>query len=313
MSERDNQDLLWRIGGGYAVFHSHDGQAEKNRFGDKSAFMTVLRLLGTLLLADYARTFFYLNFIYRPRQLAHSLLNNFYRIDHVYSVINEFKNTYRGPFSILEFGVADGYAFSKLLYATRYQKMDDEIVVHGFDSFEGLPKSDDRRDKASVVGGDWKPKQFTGDYNDLKAYCSMHYRNWRLHKGYFDATLSTDLLEEFHVYKPMLVWIDCDYYTSARTVMERLIAYLPSGCVVYFDEYEFNFGSRFTGEARLVHEINNGMFGEGVELVLDRRLSFDLNRCYRFINLNATTQFERLRELAQEGEVRRRGNDSPLP
>ena len=95
--------------------------------------------------------------------------------------------------------------------------------------------------------------------------------------------------------------------------MERLIPYLPTGCVVYFDEFEFNFGSRFTGEARLVHEINTGQFGDGIELVLDRELSMDLSRCYRFININATTLLERQRELEQAGFVHQRGNDSPLP
>ena len=97
-------------------------------------------------------------------------------------------------------------------------------------------------------------------------------------------------------------------------VLEKLIPYLPSGCVVYFDEYEFNFGSRFTGESRLVHEINAGLFGEGIELVLDRELSWDLSRCYRFVNDNASTVFERKRDLRRVAEWRkRRANDSPLP
>ena len=90
----------------------------------------------------------------------------------------------------------------------------------------------------------------------------------------FDVTLTPEFLESLRVDKPILVWIDCDYYTSARVVFERLIPYLPSGCVIYFDEYEFNFGSRFTGESRLVHEIKAAVrFGDGIELVLDRELS----------------------------------------
>ena len=64
---------------------------------------------------------------------------------------------------------------------------------------------------------------------------------------------------------------------------------MPSGCVIYFDEYEFNFGSRFTGESRLIHEINRGEFGDGIELVLDSDLSWDLRRCYRFINRRRRT------------------------
>jgi hypothetical protein len=235
-------------------------------------------------------------------------------MDHVYAVIKEFKRSYKGPFSILEFGVADGYAFAKKAFATRYLAMEESIVCHGFDSFEGLPETADRRDLGSIAGGDWKAGQYRGRYEELNDYLTARYRNCRLHRGLFDATLTPEFLATLRVDKPILVWIDCDYYTSARAVLERLIPYLPSGCVIYFDEYEFNFGSRFTGESRLVHEINRGEFGDGIELVLDRELSWDLSRCYRFINQAAPYAFERKTELRRVTQWRKHtGNDSPLP
>jgi hypothetical protein len=293
---------------------THDGQASGNRFGDKSLLMTGLRWLGKALPGDHARTFVYLNLIYKPRLALRRAAGTFYRMDHIYSVIREFAATYKGPFSILEFGVADGYAFTKKAFATRYLGVEDSIVCHGFDSFEGMPETDDSRDRGSVAGGDWKAGQYRGHYDELERYVQARYRNCRLHRGLFDATLTPEFLETLRTDKPILVWIDCDYYTSARAVLERLIPYLPSGCVVYFDEYEFNFGSRFTGESRLIHEINAGRFGEGIELVLDRELSWDLSRCYRFVNENAATAFERKRELRRVAEWRkRRDNDSPLP
>lgn len=292
----------------------HDGQAGKNRFGDKSLLMTGLRVAGGLLPGDYARTFVYRNLVYKPRLALRRLVSTFYRMDHVYAVIEEFKGRYKGPFSILEFGVADGYAFSKKAYATRYMGMEAEIVCHGFDSFEGLPETNDDRDLSSVVGADWKAGQYRGRYEELRDYLDSRYRNCRLHPGMFDATLTPEFLETLRVDKPILVWIDCDYYTSARAVLERLMPYLPSGCVIYFDEYEFNFGSRFTGESRIIHEINRGEFGDGIELVLDSELSWDLRRCYRFINRNASVAFERKRELRRVVAWHKRaGNDSPLP
>jgi hypothetical protein len=292
----------------------HDGQTGFNRFGDKSLLMTALRLAGKSLPGDYVRTFVYLNLVYKPRLALRRLVNTFYRMDHVYAVIEEFKRGYKGPFSILEFGVADGYAFAKKAYATRYLGMEDSIVCHGFDSFEGLPETDDDRDHADVAGADWKAGQYRGRYDELRDYLDARYRNCRLHRGLFEETLTPELLETLRVHKPILVWIDCDYYTSARSIFERLIPYLPSGCVVYFDEYEFNFGSRFTGESRLIHEINRGDFGDGIELVLDGDLSWDLRRCYRFINRHAQHGLERKRELRHVAEWRKRtGNDSPLP
>jgi hypothetical protein len=295
------------------VVAKHSGQAPVNRFGDKSLLITGLRLFRTLIPGDYARTFVYLNVIYKPRVALRRLLNTFYRMDHVYSVINEFKHTYKGPFSILEFGVADGYAFTKKVFATRYLNVEDDVICHGFDSFKGLPDTEDPRDRASIVGGDWKAGEYQGQYDALHAYLTKKYKNWRLHKGFFEETLTVGFLEELRTHKPILVWIDCDYYTSARTVLERLIPYLPSGCVIYFDEYEFNFGSRFTGEARLIHEINTGALGQSIELVLDKELSWDLSRCYRFVNERATSRLERLVELRHATDLRKRGNDSPLP
>src|SRR4030095_5495682 len=101
-----------------------------------------------------------------------------------------------------------------------------------------------------------------------------------------------EVLSSLQARLPILVWIDCDYYSSSRTVFERLIPYIPSGCVVYFDDCDFNFGSRFTGEARLIHEINHGAWGEGIELALDRNLSWDSNRIYRFIRTNGALRYE---------------------
>ncbi len=291
----------------------HDGQASLNRFGDKSFLVTALRMFAMLIPGDRARTFLYLNLIYKPRLGLRRVVSTFYRMDHIYAVIGEFKSAYRGPFSILEFGVADGYAFTKKAFATRYLRAEDLIVCHGFDSFEGMPETNDSRDRSSIAGGDWKAGQYRGRYEELCAYIDSKYRNCRLHRGLFDVTLTSEFLATLRTQKPILIWIDCDYYTSARIVLERLIPYLPSGCVIYFDEYEFNFGSRFTGEARLIHEINSGALGAGIELVLDKDLSWDLSRCYRFINENAISRFERKTELRPAAELRRRGNDSPLP
>ena len=63
---------------------------------------------------------------------------------------------------------------------------------------------------------------------------------------------------------------------------------------------------------RIVWEIKNGKFGDGVELVLDRALSWNSNRVYRFINLNAKTK-HRLNQRAPAHGVRDRGDDSPFP
>ena len=176
-----------------------------------------------------------------------------------------------------------------------------------------MHETDERADKDIVTDDNWAVGQFKSSKDELEAYCASKYSNFALHKGMFDDTLTPELLERLNDEPPVLVWIDCDYYTSARTVMEKLIPVLPNGCVIYFDEPEFNYSSRFTGEMRLIHEINRGLFGEQIELVLDLELSLSSRRIYRFINAARDAVYEPYQKINSQEFGRKRGNDSPLP
>jgi|SRR5918996_2828245 hypothetical protein len=280
---------------------------------DKSPLITILRLPGKFLPGDYLKTVFYLNVIAKPRKALRSCIHAFYRIDHIYEVLQEVKNNHQGKFSILEFGTSDGYTFVKMLFATKYLKMQDRVMVHGFDSFQGLsppdPGDQDLVSDNNFIAGDYR-----GSYEELEEYCRRRYQNYQLHKGLFETSITEDFLEGLRTYLPILVWIDCDYYQSARTVLERLIPYLPNGCVVYFDEYEnINFGSRFTGEARLVYEINRGEFGDGIELVKDPVLSLDTPRIYRFVNCHSQPQYKPIPKGHRPKLMNPRKDGSPLP
>lgn len=217
-------------------------------------FRQALRLLGFCLPGDWVKTIVYRSLLAKPRKLLYQVATGFYRFDHVIDVLQEFAGKYAGPLTVLEFGTAQGYATAKLLYATRYLGLEDRVTVHGFDSFEGLPTASEPEDRG-LSGNDWIPGSYRASYETLRQYCEREdYRNCRLHAGYFEDTLTDALLAELREVQPILVWVDCDLYTSSRTVMERLMPVLPTGCVVYFDDVEFNYGSRFTGQARLIHE-----------------------------------------------------------
>lgn len=275
----------------------------------------LLRALGHLLPGDYVKTLFYLNLIEAPRRLLRKGLFQFYRYDHVYGVLRDCKKRYQGRFSILEFGTSAGYSFAKLLYATRYLGLEDRVTVYGFDSFEGMPRAADRRDEDLVEGDSWGEGQFRGSYEELQDYCAKRYKNFRLHKGWFESSVNESTLSPLQTELPILVWIDVDYYSSARTVLERLIPYLPNGCVIYFDEYDnLNYGSRLTGEARLVHEINHGALGGEIELVCDRELSLNSMRIYRFVRFADGPRYVPITRENESGALpRRAGSGSPLP
>lgn len=279
-----------------------------------SPLRKTLWALGKLLPGNYLKTMFYLNAIEKPRRYLRLSLSTFYRMDHIYRVLQEFRDDYSGRFSVLEFGTSDGYSFTKMLYATRYLGMEDRVTVHAFDSFEGMPAPRDEKDIDLVSGDSFVEGEFRGHHDALEAYCAQHYRNYRIHKGYFEETLTDEFLVTLRDELPILVWFDCDYYSSARTVWERIMNYLPNGCVLYFDELEsINYGSRFTGEARLVHEINQGRFGDDIELVPDPKLSLDSPRIYRFVRCKPDVQYERVSSDHFASAVHRRGDDSPLP
>lgn len=280
---------------------------------NKSILITFLQAAEKILPGDYIKTFFYLNLIKSPRELLRSSLNSFYRIDHIYDILKEFKNI-EGKFSILEFGVADGVSFTKHLFATKYMGMSDKVMVYGFDTFEGMPQVTDNRNNDLVGNDDWIAGQFKGNYEILNSYCKLKYTNYKLYKGLFENSLTGGVLKNFSIYQPILIWIDCDFYTSAKIVFEKILPVIPNGCLIYFDELNnINYGSRFTGESRLVHEINSGKFGKDMELVLDIELSLNSRRLYRFINFNSPIRYNGLINIKSPDILRGRTTDSPLP
>lgn len=273
-----------------------------------------LGLFGRLVPSERLRTVLWRGLVAKPRKLLRRAATGFYRIDHVYDVLEEFATEVEGPLSVLEFGTAQGYASAKILYAIRHLGLEDRVTFHGFDSFEGLPEAERPEDRG-FRGNDWIKGSYRASLARIEAYCAeKNYRNARFHAGYFEDTLTPELLEELRTAPPCLVWLDCDLYSSTRLVLERLAPILPTGCVLYFDDVDFNHRSRFTGQARLIHEVNHGLFGEDIELVLDRELSWDSDRIYRWIRVGERASMYRPRFTRTDPpRARPIGDGSPFP
>ena len=115
-----------------------------------------------------------------------------------------------------EFGVAQGGSIrllSKLVADT----------VHGFDSFLGLPE--DWSGSTERRGG------FAGRPGRLPGNVSIH-------EGAFAGSLPA-FLEEYD--QPMrFMHVDCDLYSSTRTVFDIMAPRIVPGTVIVFDEY-FNY------------------------------------------------------------------------
>jgi len=118
-----------------------------------------------------------------------------------------------------EFGVFNGNSIN--YFADKIP----EVTWHGFDSFAGLPD-------------DWKGWSLPKGTFDLQGKIPSVRENVELHKGWFDLTLP-----EFagdNAGKISFMHIDCDLYSSAKTVFEVLGERIQAKTIIVFDEF-FNY------------------------------------------------------------------------
>jgi hypothetical protein len=117
--------------------------------------------------------------------------------------------------AIMEFGVFRGESLRFIA-----KRVGQE--VHGFDSFEGLPE-------------DWTYFQKKGRFSLDGKIPEFREGNVFLHKGWFEDTLPKFLAG--HAGPARLIHIDCDIYSSTRTVFALLAPRIVKGTVIVFDEY----------------------------------------------------------------------------
>jgi hypothetical protein len=119
----------------------------------------------------------------------------------------------------LEFGVFTGGTIRYI--ARRIGRR----TIHGFDSFEGLPEA-------------WSGFSLGGKSFDVKGRLPRVPANVTLHRGYFDSSLPQWLND--NPGPVAFIHVDCDLYSSTKTILELLAPRLANGTVILFDEY-FNY------------------------------------------------------------------------
>lgn len=133
----------------------------------------------------------------------------------------------------LEFGVFTGETINYIAQKTNNQ-------VFGFDSFEGLPEF--WRD------GFEKGRFSTGRLPQVK-------QNVTLIKGWFDQTASSFIAS--HSGTIVYLHIDCDLYSSTKTIFDTLQTRIVPCTVIVFDEY-FNYPGWQNGEYKAFQEFTSG-------------------------------------------------------
>ncbi len=160
------------------------------------------------------------------------------------------------PGLALEFGVFKGTTINHLA------KLAPGRRFHGFDSFTGLPE-------------DWAGARYSAVNFDRGGRKPKVAANVTLVEGWFDKTLPDFLAREPG---PIgFLHVDCDIYSSTRTVLDLCAPRLAPGAVVVFDEffnykgYElheykafFEFAERFEVAYRFI-----GYAGQQVSLIVE--------------------------------------------
>lgn len=116
----------------------------------------------------------------------------------------------------LEFGVFQG---STINFCSSILK---DATFYGFDCFEGLPET-------------WSGWIYEESAFNLDGVMPKVNNNVKLIKGYFDETLPTFLKQNNN--KAAFIHVDCDLYSSTKTIFDNLYDRITKDTIIVFDEY----------------------------------------------------------------------------
>ena len=116
----------------------------------------------------------------------------------------------------LEFGVFTGVSMRYWSSALR----NPEAILHGFDSFEGLPEEFDEVYPKGAFNVQGKIPQVDDD-------------RVKFFKGWFEDTLPTYELPDNEI---IVLVIDADLYSSTKYVLNHFRPFIKAGTFIYFDD-----------------------------------------------------------------------------
>ncbi len=196
---------------------------------------------------DYEETFYnMLNFI---TDIGHQ---NIFRKGHYY-----------------EFGLGSGDTFLQFYHALkRYSRKircnnikDAEIQMFGFDCFEGLPGATTDYDSTPF----WDKGSFAcskKNFENIMSKNNVEKNIYHLYEGFYENILTDDLRNTLTNNPPMIIMMDCDYYSSTKIVLEWLRPLLVDGVFFIFDDVWSFLGHPNFGERKAIAEFN--LKGEGI-------------------------------------------------
>jgi hypothetical protein len=224
----------------------------------------------------------------RGLALYRTLKNNFSHLigrafwfDHLSAAIEYAMQHHRErqrPLAYYEFGTGSGNTLQRALSVLRHFP---ESRVFLFDSFEGLPASNDPRDRLQG----WNAGSFAFSEEYIRALVVKNgfpLERVRFVKGYFEKSLTPELAAELRATPPSFATVDVDYYSSTKLALEFLAPFLVSGATFYFDDLWSFDGHPAYGQLRALMEFNEAWKERGQ--LVENKIFY--NRIYTYYNVD---------------------------
>lgn len=136
----------------------------------------------------------------------------------------------------LEFGVFNGSSIGSMYLAQKKAGVD--MPLFGFDSFEGLPEEAENEDGGVWKRGDYKCSFEEMEQSLLKRGINPHEIHWV--KGLFQETLTPEIAEVSGIENPGIVFVDCDTYSSSKSVLDFVGPMISKPTIICFDDWKLN-------------------------------------------------------------------------
>ena len=127
-----------------------------------------------------------------------------------------------------------------------------DFTYVGFDSFEGLPDIS-KIDEQKI----WQKGKLAFAEERFIDTCLSHgipREKFATVRGFYDQSLTPELTQQFAPIKAAVIYIDCDLYASACSVLKWIPDFLQIGTVIIFDDWNCFGADPNRGERRAWRE-----------------------------------------------------------
>jgi O-methyltransferase len=162
----------------------------------------------------------------------------------------------------LEFGSWGGMTFALAYHESR--RFGSQCRLWSFDSFQGLPDQAVAEDEHPK----WQKGAMSTSLQEFKDICRRQKvlaSDYQVISGYYEDTIGGDGSNENLPRDVALAYIDCDLYSSTKTVLEFLSSRLKNGMIIAFDDYYCFSKNTLSGERKAFLELT----------LQDRRFNFE--------------------------------------